>query len=72
MVPEEEKEPSIYKLVVAGPEEKVVGIHIIGQGSDEVMQGFAVALKMGATKEDPDNCVAIHPTSGEGTSDPPC
>ena len=66
MVKEEEKEPSVYKLIVTGPEEKVVGIHIIGLGSDEVIQGFAVALKMGATKEDFDNTVAIHPTSGEG------
>lgn len=66
MVPEEEKEPSVYKLIVAGPEEKVVGIHTIGLGSDELIQGFAVALKMGATKEDLDNTVAIHPTSGEG------
>ncbi|KAI0684148.1 glutathione reductase [Cytidiella melzeri] len=65
MVPEEEKEPSVYKLIVTGPEEKVVGIHILGLGSDEVIQGFAVALKMGATKEDLDNTVAIHPTSGE-------
>lgn len=65
MVPEDEKEPSVYKVIVAGPEEKIVGIHIIGQGSDEVIQGFAVALKMGATKADLDNCVAIHPTSGE-------
>lgn len=66
MVPDEEKEPSVHKLVVAGPEEKVVGIHIIGLGSDEVIQGFAVALKMGATKDDLDNTVAIHPTSAEG------
>ena len=66
MVPEEEKEPSVYKIIVTGPEEKVVGIHILGLGSDEVIQGFAVALKMGATKEDFDNTVAIHPTSGEG------
>ncbi|KAL4244266.1 Glutathione reductase [Abortiporus biennis] len=65
MVPEEEKEPSVYKLIVTGPEEKVVGIHIIGLGSDEVMQGFGVALKMGATKSDLDNTVAIHPTSAE-------
>ena len=70
MVDEEEKEPTVYKLIVAGPEEKVVGIHIIGLGSDEVIQGFAVALKMGATKEDFDNTVAIHPTSGEGESTP--
>lgn len=47
MIEEEHKEPSMYKLVCVGPEEKVVGIHIIGQGSDEVMQGFAVAVKMG-------------------------
>ena len=66
MVPEEHKEPSVYKLVCVGPEERVVGIHIIGMGSDEVMQGFGVAVKMGATKEDLDNTVAIHPTSAEG------
>lgn len=67
-MPEEEKEPSVHKVIVAGPEEKVVGIHIIGLGSDEIIQGFAVALKMGATKQDLDDTVAIHPTSGEGTS----
>ncbi len=66
MLPEEHKEPSVYKVICAGPEERVVGIHIIGQGSDEIMQGFGVAVKMGATKEDLDNCVAIHPTSAEG------
>jgi len=47
MVDEEHKEPTVYKLVCAGPEERVVGVHIIGMGSDEVMQGFAVAVKMG-------------------------
>lgn len=67
MIEEEHKEPTVYKLVCAGPEEKVVGVHLIGMGSDEVMQGFGVAVKMGATKEDLDNTVAIHPTSGEGT-----
>ena len=66
MIDEEHKEPSVYKLVCVGPEEKVVGVHIIGQGSDEVMQGFGVAVKMGARKEDLDNTVAIHPTSAEG------
>jgi len=65
MLPEEHKEPSMYKLICAGPEERVVGVHIIGLGSDEVMQGFAVAVKMGATKQDLDDTVAIHPTSGE-------
>ena len=46
MVPEE-KEPTAYKLIVQGANEKVVGLHLIGQGSDEMMQGFAVAIKMG-------------------------
>jgi len=53
------------KLVCAGPEERVVGIHLIGEGVDEMLQGFAVALKMGATKADLDDTVAIHPTSAE-------
>ncbi|KAF8520176.1 glutathione-disulfide reductase [Hysterangium stoloniferum] len=65
MVSEEHKEPSVYKLIVAGEEEKVVGVHLLGLGSDEIMQGFGVAVKMGATKQDLDNTVAIHPTSGE-------
>ncbi|KAF9533574.1 glutathione reductase [Crepidotus variabilis] len=64
-VEEEHKEPTVYKLICAGPEEKVVGLHIIGAGSDEVLQGFAVAIKMGATKKQFDDTVAIHPTSGE-------
>ena len=53
------------KLVVAGPEEKIVGLHVIGTGSDELLQGFAVAIQMGATKRDFDNTVAIHPTVAE-------
>ena len=53
------------KLVCAGREEKVVGIHIIGEGADEILQGFAVAVKMGATKADLDSTLAIHPTSAE-------
>ncbi|KAJ2580905.1 Glutathione reductase [Coemansia sp. RSA 1836] len=59
------KPPTAIKLVVAGPEEKVVGLHIIGRGCDEILQGFGVAIKMGATKKDFDSCVAIHPTSSE-------
>jgi len=65
MLEEEEKEPSVYKLICVGPEERVVGFHIIGLGSDEITQGFGVAIKMGATKQDFDDTVAIHPTSGE-------
>lgn len=62
---QEQKFPSIYKLVVAGPEEKVVGLHIVGDDTSEILQGFGVAIKMGATKKDFDSCVAIHPTSAE-------
>ncbi len=53
------------KLVCAGPNEKVVGLHGIGYGVDEMIQGFAVAIKMGATKADFDDTVAIHPTGAE-------
>jgi glutathione reductase (NADPH) len=53
------------KLVCVGPEQKIVGCHIIGAGADEMMQGFAVAIRMGATKRDFDDTVAIHPTSSE-------
>ncbi|KFP25633.1 hypothetical protein N325_08797, partial [Colius striatus] len=55
----------VMKLVCAGKEEKVVGLHMQGLGCDEMLQGFAVAVKMGATKADLDNTVAIHPTSAE-------
>lgn len=56
---------SYFKLVCHGKEEKVVGIHGIGEGMDEILQGFATALKMGATKADLDSTVALHPTSAE-------
>lgn len=59
------RQPCRMKLVCAGEEEKIVGIHGIGYGMDEILQGFAVALKMGATKRDFDNTVAIHPTAAE-------
>ena len=59
------RQPTKMKLVCVGSDEKVVGIHIIGLGADEMLQGFAVAVKMGATKADFDNTVAIHPTSAE-------
>ncbi|MCG5530302.1 glutathione-disulfide reductase [Halorhodospira halochloris] len=61
----ESKRRSAMKLVTVGPEERIVGIHIFGEGADEMLQGFAVALRMGATKSDFDNTVAIHPTSAE-------
>ena len=59
------KKPTAFKLVVTGKEEKVIGLHIMGEGSAEMLQGFGVAIKMGATKKDFDSCVAIHPTSAE-------
>ena len=53
------------KLVTAGAEQRVVGLHVVGEGADEMLQGFAVAVRMGATKKDFDDTVAIHPTSAE-------
>ena len=57
--------PTVMKLVCVGPEEKIVGCHLIGEGADEMLQGFVVAIRMGATKRDFDDTVAIHPTSAE-------
>lgn len=65
MMEADQKGPTAYKLIVTGKEEKVVGLHILGLGSSEMLQGFGVAIKMGATKKDFDSCVAIHPTSAE-------
>lgn len=65
MMDAEDKGPTRYKLICAGPEEKVVGLHLFGMASDEILQGFGVAVKMGATKADFDRCVAIHPTAAE-------
>ena len=61
----EQKIPCTMKLITAGSEERVVGLHVIGDGADEMTQGFAVAVRMGATKQDFDDTVAIHPTSAE-------
>ena len=61
----EHKEPSAMKLVTTGREEKIVGCHVVGDGADEMIQGFSVAVRMGATKKDFDDTVAIHPTSAE-------
>jgi glutathione reductase (NADPH) len=62
---EEEKPKTSMKVVTRGRTGKVIGIHMVGHGCDEMIQGFAVAMKMGATKADLDNCVAIHPTAAE-------
>ena len=59
------KRRTAMKLVTLGEDERVVGCHVIGEGADEMLQGFAVAIRMGATKKDFDDTVAIHPTSAE-------
>jgi glutathione reductase (NADPH) len=61
----ERKPRTRMKLVTAGPEQRIVGCHLVGDGADEILQGFAVAVRMGATKRDLDDTVAIHPTSAE-------
>jgi len=62
---QDEKAPTAYKLICVGEDEKIVGLHMIGEGSDETIQAWGVTLKMGATKADFDSCVAVHPTSSE-------
>lgn len=59
------KPKSRMKMVCEGANDRIVGLHVIGDGADEMMQGFAVAIKMGATKSDFDSCIAIHPTAAE-------
>jgi len=59
------KPRTAMKLVVVGDEERIVGCHVIGPGADEMTQGFAVAVTMGARKKDFDDTIAIHPTSAE-------
>jgi glutathione reductase (NADPH) len=61
----DKKQRSHMKLITAGDDERVVGCHIFGEGADEMLQGFAVAMRMGATKRDFDDTIAIHPTSAE-------
>lgn len=63
--PLDQKPKSTMKMVVLLPQEKVLGVHLIGEGVDEMMQGIAVAVKMGASKKDFDNTMAIHPTASE-------
>lgn len=59
------RSPTVVKLITTGENELVVGCHLVGDSADEIIQGFAVAVKMGATKQDFDNTVAIHPTAAE-------
>ena len=59
------KRACAVKLVTVGEDERIVGCHAVGDGADEMMQGFAVAVRMGARKRDFDDTVAIHPTTAE-------
>ena len=61
----ESPQRSLFKLVCVGQERRVVGIHLVGDAADEMLQGFAVALKRGITLDDLRDTVAIHPTSAE-------
>ena len=61
----DDKPKTAMKLICAGEEELVVGLHVIGMGADEMLQGFGIAMKMGATKADFDATIAIHPTASE-------
>lgn len=65
MADPENKGKTAMKLVCVGDDEVVVGVHVAGEGADEMIQGFGVAMKMNATKADFDNIVAIHPTAAE-------
>jgi glutathione reductase (NADPH) len=56
---------TVFKLIVDTKTEKVIGAHLAADSAGEIMQGVAVAIKMGATKADFDNTIGIHPTSAE-------
>jgi glutathione reductase (NADPH) len=58
-------ERSLYKMIVAGPDEKVVGLHMIGPDSSEILQAAAIAVKAGLKKADFDDTVALHPSMAE-------
>jgi glutathione reductase (NADPH) len=56
---------TFMKMIVDKETHKVIGLHMVGDDAPEIMQGFAVALKAGATKEDFDQTIGIHPSSAE-------
>lgn len=65
---DKKKQGSLFKIICHVEDdgtERVVGVHSIGQGIDELLQGLSIAINMGATKQDFDNSVAIHPTAAE-------
>ena len=58
-------EKSMMKLIVERKTGRVLGCHMVGMDAPEIIQGFAVALRTGATKADFDATIGIHPTAGE-------
>ena len=61
----ERMERGLYKMIVDGKSDRVLGLHMIGPESGEIIQAAAVAIKAGLTKADFDATVAIHPTMAE-------
>ena len=59
------QERTLIKLIVDDASDRVVGLHMAGEEAAEITQGFAVAIRMGATKVDFDATIGIHPTSAE-------
>ena len=59
------QEQTYMTLVVSSATDKVVGVHMMGPDAAEIMQGIAIAVKMGATKADFDAVVGIHPSAAE-------
>jgi glutathione reductase (NADPH) len=59
------EEKSLMKLIVDKASDRVVGMHMVGPDAGEIIQGFAVALRTGATKADFDSTIGIHPTAAE-------
>jgi len=56
---------SLFKIIVDSKTKRVVGCHVATDGAGEMIQGVAIAVKMGATKDDFDNTIGVHPTSAE-------
>ena len=59
------QEKTLMKMIVERASDRVVGIHIVGMDAPEIVQGFAVAVKSGLTKEQFDCTIGIHPTAAE-------
>ena len=58
-------EQSVFKLIVDDETDQIIGLHLLAPDAGEILQGFGVALKAGATKADFDRTIGIHPTAAE-------